>query len=52
MPEKAAVDWSDGWFMFDRVPDTEAPAPELLFGVQGILLDALRELDEERAGRA
>jgi hypothetical protein len=45
---KRAADWSDGWFMFDRSGDATPPPPELLFNAQGVLLDALRELDEER----
>lgn len=41
-----AVKWSDGWFDFKKsVGDATYPA-DMLFDCQGLLLDALRELDE------
>jgi hypothetical protein len=46
---KDLVDWSDGWFMFDRIPDAAKPRPELLFSVQGILLGALSDPSEEQS---
>ncbi len=41
------VDWSDGWFIFQGIHEDLNPPAELLFSAQGILLDALREVDEE-----
>jgi len=45
---KELVDWTDGWFVFDGIRDTTEPPAELQFNAQGILLDVLREIDEER----
>ena len=45
---KEVVEWSDGWFLFDRVAAAASPPADLLFNAQAILLDAVRELDEER----
>lgn len=44
---KELVDWSDGWFLFDPAHQPSEPPPQLLFNAQGVLLDVLREIDEE-----
>jgi hypothetical protein len=44
---KELVDWTDGWFEFDRI-EGAVPLAELQFNAQGVLLDVMRELDEER----
>jgi len=41
-------DWEDGWFQFERSQGEGGPPEDLLFSAQGVLLDALREVDEER----
>lgn len=41
-------DWEDGWFQFERSQEEGGPPEDLLFSAQGVLLDALREVDEER----
>lgn len=45
---KDLVEWTDGWFVFDGAREGADFRPELLFNAQGVLLDVLRELDEER----
>lgn len=45
---KELVDWTDGWFEFDRIDGAAPPRQELQFNAQGVLLDVMRELDEER----
>ncbi len=45
---KELVDWTDGWFEFDRIDGAATPQQELQFNAHLVELDVMRELDEER----